>query len=216
MGSHFSEHANLVQGEIAVKCNAMILVVTLGSALGGACRAPVTDSGVRLELVPHPATPSPGPPTIVRLILAAEEDRFRVVGTTSVRSQLKSIDVSEHLVRLNEGEETLFEYQTLDAASQVLATGLLLVHNQAVAEFMDPNTPHRIVRRVEPQKPPVVRLDIPYSPRITQVEFMRIEPLEGALLKEWARVPFGRVSVRLPQSKGDTHEPQRSPDRSDG
>jgi hypothetical protein len=162
---------------------------------------PVTERQVTLE--PRPASPSPGPPTTIRLVLQLQQDgTFRVVSAAPRRGELPAEpSVAESRQALVDGRAKLIEYRAQATSGEVLATGRFVVPLVAESEFQDPNAANRIRHAEERLTTPTVKVSLPYRESIASVSFESLEPIPGAELNAWNRSAMGNVSLSLQPSQ---------------
>lgn len=175
---------------------ALMTVVLLAVQLGCGPSGP-DDGPPPLTLKPQPATPSPGPPTSLRLVLQFQRDTgVRLVSATPRRGSIdKPPDPAAIQQDLTEGRVRLVEYTMRDRAGAVMATGTFTLPVTAIAEFQDPDVRTQIRRSEEPLASPTITLSIPYQAATATVTFQSVEPGPEADARTWKRVPLGEITI---------------------
>jgi hypothetical protein len=178
--------------------NRTILAGLLLSAMLAGC-AP--DSGkersaaTTTQLVPKPAAPSPGPPTTLRVVMRIENGNVTVLSASPKRGNEfdAGIDVFAH--RVLENKLRALRYEILDANAAVIGAGLVSVPKVAVAEFLDKDVRHKIVRAEQPLTSAVITTAIPYSPEARQLRFVELTPDANLPVESWKATPLTTVAL---------------------
>lgn len=170
----------------------VLLSVHLGCGPSGA-----DDSPPPLTLKPQPATPSPGAPTTLRLVLQFQRDSgVRLVSATPRRGSIdEPPDPAAIRQDLIEGRLKLVEYAVRDRAGVVMATGTFTLPMTAIAEYQDPDVRTGIRRSEGPIANPTITVSVPYQAEAATVIFQSVEPGPQADVRTWRRAPLGEVTI---------------------
>jgi hypothetical protein len=147
------------------------------------------------QLVPKPAAPSPGPPTTLRVVMRIENGNVTVLSASPKRGNEFNAgnDVFAH--RVIEDKSRALRYEILDASAAVIGSGLVAVPKVAVAEYLDKDVRHKIVREEQPLTSAVITTAIPYSPEARQLRFLELTPDAKLPVESWKATPLTTVDL---------------------
>jgi len=165
--------------------------ILAGFLLGALLAGCAPDSGkersaaTSTHLVPKPAAPSPGPPTTLRVVIRVEDGNVTVLSATPKRGNDFDAGADVFAHRVIEEKSRALRYEILDASAAVLSSGYVAVPKVAVAEFLDRDVRHKIVRAEQPLTSAVVNAAIPYVPGATKLRFVELTPDAGTPVESW-------------------------------
>lgn len=179
--------------------NGMVRPCYLLCLLLGACSGDSTNersAAVTAQLVPKPAETSVDAPTILRVAVRIDGGIITVLSVTPKRGN--AFDPGGEVVRHRalEGSVRLLRFEALDASGAVVGVGTVPVPLVAVAEYLDRDVPHRIVRAEQPLASTVVTIAVPYSPQLKQLRFFELTPSPEAPVERWRSAPLSTVELR--------------------
>ena len=175
----------------------IVVLFVAGVLAAGCSRDPGSESSAATttELVPKPATPSPGPPTTLRVVMRVENGNVTLISASPRRGNDFNAgnDVFAH--RVLEEKSRALRYEILDASAAVLGSGYVAVPTVAVAEFLDNDVRHKIVRAEEPLKSAVVSAAIPYSAAARQLRLTELTPDATVPVESWRATPLTTIDL---------------------
>jgi hypothetical protein len=151
------------------------------------------------HLVPKPATPSPGPPTTLRVVMRIENGNVTLLSASPKRGNEFDAGSDAFAHSVLEEKARALRYEILDANAAVIGSGYVAVPKVAVAEFLDRDVRHKIVRAEQPLSSAVVNAAIPYSPQARKLRFVELTPDAKAPVESWSATPL--TTVDLPTSE---------------
>lgn len=144
-----------------------------------------------VTLNPQDAAPSPGPPTVWRLVLQLKDGEVKVATALPRRGSVDKPNIDAEL--LLAGKAVLLEYRMVDDTGGQLATDHIVIPLTAVAEFQDPNIDNKLRRQDEILTDPWIRVTLPFDASVAAIEFSRVEPDAARDVKLWTRTPLNTV-----------------------
>lgn len=146
-----------------------------------------------VTLDPQEARPSPGPPTVWRLVLQLKDGEVNVATAAPRRGTIDTPDIDA--LALLEGKAVLLEYALLDDAGTRLASGQIVMPLTAVAEFQDPDNDNRLTRQEDILSDPWIQVTLPFDADAASVEFSRVEPDADSDIAQWTRQPLNTLAL---------------------
>jgi hypothetical protein len=176
-----------------------ILACLVASAALAGCSRDSDDersAATTTQLVPKPAEPSPGPPTTLRVVMRVENGNVTLLSASPKRGNdfNGGNDVLAH--RIIEEMARALRYEILDVNAAVIGTGVVSVPKAAIAEYLDKDVRHKIVREEQPLSSVVVSAAIPYSPLARKLRFLELTPDANQPIESWKSTPL--MTVDLP------------------
>lgn len=171
-----------------------LLCLLLGACSGDSSNE--RSAAVTTRLVPKPAETLVEAPTILRVVVRIDGGTVTVLSVTPKRGN--AFDPGDDVVRRRvlEGSVRLLRFEALDASGAVAGVGTVPVPLVAVAEYLDRDVRHRIVRSDQPLTSPVVTVAVPYSPDLRQLRFFELTPSKDAPIERWQAAPLATVELR--------------------
>lgn len=148
-----------------------------------------------VTLTPQEAKPSPGPPTVWRLVLQLKDGEINVATALPRRGTIDTPVIEPDA--LLGGKAVLLEYRLLDDTGNELAFDRIVIPLTAVAEFQDPDNDNRLSRQEETLTDPWTQVTLPFDADAAAIEFSRVEPDAAQDIAQWIRLPLNTVA--LPQ-----------------